>query len=109
MFNKLKKWYWWAKRDKEVGYDFEDSVARLFNYNLTAPRIMVNKTIVIVSKDSEVYQKYLAYCVKHDILDKEVDTCVKLANKRIYKQNYEQAVEYLRTNTTKEENSNDWN
>lgn len=104
MFNKLKKWYWWARRDKEVSYTLEDSVARLFNYNLTAPRIMVNKTIVLISKDSEVYQKYLAYCVKHDILDKEVDTCVKLANKRIYKQNYEQAVEYLLADDKKEEN-----
>lgn len=109
MFNKLKKWYWWLKRDKDVSYAFEDSVARTFNHSLTVTRIMVNKTIVIFSEDSEVYQKYLAYCVKHNILDKEVDTCVKLANKRIYKQNYEQAVEYLLADDKKEENSNDWN
>lgn len=109
MFNKLKKWYWWVKRDKDVSYAFEDSVARTFNYNLTVTRIMVKRTIVIVSKDTNIFQKYIAYCVKHGILDKEVDTCVTLVNKRSYKQNYAQAVEYLLADDKKEENQNDWN
>lgn len=75
----------------------------------TVTRIMVNKTIVIVSKDTNIFQKYIAYCVKHGILDKEVDTCVTLVNKRSYKQNYAQAVEYLLADDKKEENQNDWN
>lgn len=75
----------------------------------TVTRIMVNKTIVIVSKDTNIFQKYIAYCVKHGILDKEVDTCVTLVNKRSYKQNYVQAVEYLLADDKKEENQNDWN
>lgn len=109
MFNKLKKWYWWVIRNREVCYDFEADVALTFNYNLTATNIMVKRTMVIVSKDTEAYQKYLAYCVKHDVLDKETNTCVKLVNKRSYQQNYKQAVECLLANTDEEENENDWN
>lgn len=104
MFNKLKKWYWWLTRDREVGYDFEADVALL-----SRPNVVVEKDMVIVSKDTKAYQQYLAYCVKHDVLDKEVRRCAKLHNKVEYRQSYERAVKYLRTNTTKEENQNDWN
>lgn len=98
MFNKLNKWFWWVIRDREVGYDFEADVALTFSRQYPVNETMVKRTMVIVSKDTkitEAYQKYLAYCVKHDILDKEVNTCVKLVNNRSYYHNYERAVEYL--------------
>lgn len=109
MFNKLNKWYWWLIRDREIGYDFEADVVLTFSRQYPVNETMVKRTMVIVSKDTEAYQKYLAYCVKHNILDKEVNTCVKLVNNRSYYHNYKQAVEYLSTNTEKEENENDWN
>lgn len=99
MFDKLKKWYWWVTRDKEVGYDFEDSVASLYR-----PNIAMEKDMIIVSQDNKSRQKYLAYCVKHDILDKEVRRCAKLVNKRSYEQDYARAVEYLLADDKKEEN-----
>lgn len=107
MFNKLNKWFWWVIRDREVGYDFEADVALTFSRQYPVNETMVKRTMVIVSKDTkitEAYQKYLAYCVKHDILDKEVNVCVKLVNSRSYYHNYERAVEYLSADDEKEEN-----
>lgn len=104
MFNKLNKWYWWLTRDREVGYDFEADVALL-----SRPNIAVEKDMAIVSENTEAYQKYLAYCVKHGILDKEVRICAKLRNKVDYQQDYARAVEYLLADDKKEENQNDWN
>lgn len=98
MFNKLIKWYWWLTRDREVGYDFEADVVLMFNCGIPVNETMVKETMVTVSKNTKVteaYQKYLAYCVRHDILDKEVNVCVKLVNNRSYYHNYERAVEYL--------------
>lgn len=95
MFNKLNKWYWWLTRDREVGYDFEADVVLTFSRQFPVNKTMVKRTMVIVSENTEAYQKYLAYCVKHDILDKEVNVCVRLVNNRSYYHNYKRAVEYL--------------
>lgn len=103
MFNKLKRWYWWITRDKKAGSAFEADVT-----SLSRPTIAVEEDMVMISEDTEAYQKYLAYCVKHDILDKEVDTCAKLVNKS-YELYYARAVEYLLADDKKKENSNDWN
>lgn len=99
MFNKLNKWYWWLTRDREVGCDFEADVVLTFSRGFS-----VNKTMVIVSENTKAYQKYLAYCVKHGILDKEVRRCAKLRNKVDYQRNYAQAVGYLLSDGNKEEN-----
>ncbi len=89
MFNKLKRWYWWITRDKKAGSAFEADVA-----SLSRPNIAVEEDMVMISKDTKTYQKYLAYCVKHDILDKEVRRCAKLANKN-YELYYARAVACL--------------
>lgn len=104
MFNKLKKWYWWVMRDKDVSSAFEDDVASLYR-----PNVAVEKDMIVVSEHNKLWQAYLAYCMKHDILDKEVDACVKLVNKGNDEQHYARAVAYLLANDKKEENENDWN
>lgn len=112
MFNKLNKWFWWVIRDREIGEAFEDAVASLPHPNDVA----VELVMIVVSEKTKVtkaYQKYLAYCFRHDVLANEVRRCAKLINKRSYEQDYKQAVECLYADaektTKKEENQNDWN
>lgn len=119
MFDKLNKWFWWVIRDREIGEAFEDAVASLFH-----PNDAVELDMIIVSektKTTKAYQKYLAYCFRHDVLDREVRRCAKLVNKRNHKrsheQDYERAVECLYADvdadiektTKKKEKANDWN
>ena len=111
MFDKLKKWYWWVTRDEYVGSAFEDDVA-----SLSHPNDAVELDMIVVSEKTKItkaYQKYLAYCFRHDVLTNEVRRCAKLVNKRSYEQDYKQAVECLYADaekmTKKKENSNDWN
>lgn len=111
MFNKLKKWYWWVMRDKYVCSAFEDAVASLYR-----PNDVVELDMIMVSEKTEItkaYQKYLAYCFRHDVLANEVRRCEKLVNKRIHELDYEQAIECLYADaektTKKKEKANDWN
>ena len=116
MFNKLNKWFWWVIRDREVGEAFEDAVASLPHSN----DVTVELVMIVVSEKTKVtkaYQKYLAYCFRHDVLDREVRRCAKLVNQRNHEQDYERAVECLYADvdadiektTKKKEKANDWN